>query len=372
MIVLHIAPMRWGALSGLSVAIPNIVKTQNELNDVTAGLVGSVHSSEPQETPSFYWANGSSLSASDNVFRIADPLNRPDVVIFHSTYILQHARIARLLKQNGIPYIITPHGGLTEMAILSKRWKKRFGNWLFLSTLVNNAAAIHFLSDGEAADSTRWKRPSFVVGNGSEMPDASVLAEPGRGDSSHIIYLGRLSPFIKGLDLLVDACATVKTHLANGQVTIDIYGPNEGREGDVLGRQIRERGLEDVIRLRGPVFGPTKNEAFRSADVFVLTSRSEGHPIAALEAMAHGIPCFVTPGTRIGADIVNADAGWLAEPTIQGIAETLVRVLAEKPRWAEMGSNARQLAVREFSWETVAERTIAAYQRVLESRDRLP
>ena len=52
------------------------------------------------------------------------PFNRPDVVVFHECYRIQYIKIARELCSMGVPYVIIPHGELSNDAQKKKYLKK--------------------------------------------------------------------------------------------------------------------------------------------------------------------------------------------------------------------------------------------------------
>ncbi len=108
------------------------------------------------------------------------PFDRPGLVVFHSTYVPAHAPVAMQLRQVGIPYIVCPHGGLTRRYHATTRWNKRLVNLIFFNYVVPNAAALHYLSDGEVEASGRWKRPNFVVGTGGDAPEDTVAPPEAR------------------------------------------------------------------------------------------------------------------------------------------------------------------------------------------------
>ena len=81
--------------------------------------------------------------------------------------------------------------------------------------------------------------------------------------------------------------------------------------------QKKEKDGEEVLRC------------LLACDVFVHTSRSEGMPMAVLEAMAMGRPCLVTPGTNM-ADVVCEGGGWQCQPDPDSIAESLKDIYQQR------------------------------------------
>ena len=125
--------------------------------------------------------------------------------------------------------------------------------------------------------------------------------------------------------------------------------------------------LRDCVEVRGPELGPQKEASFRWADVFVHTSRFEGHPLSVLEALARGLPCLLTTGTNIGELVQSENAGWCIEPSATAVASGLLRVRLSARDFASMGERARNLAEKEFSWSAIAHQMVAEYIALLQA-----
>jgi len=380
MILLHAAPITWGALSGPSRSVPALVAAQNRIDGVEAALV--VTSARPGVAPElpfpvFETKKGPGLFCAKHPsgrsgkinqvpfsLNLRPPFDRPDLVVFHCPYNYIHAVIAEKLRAAGIPYVICPRGGMTRNAQRYRWWKKRLGNLLFFNQLVNGAAAINCLTEGEAAASRAWKRPVFVVGNGVELPNAAWLASPGGSPGRRLVFIGRLHVHYKNLDTLLAACRLLRAELAAAGAGVELYGPDCQGSRRALARQIAALGLTDLVSLPGPVLDEAKARVLAGADAFLHPSRSEGHPMAVLEALAHGVPCLLTPVTNMADEVVAAGAGWRVEPTAEGIAAGLRQVLrAGSDELRRAGAAARRLAEERYRWDNVAVESLNAYRK---------
>lgn len=116
-----------------------------------------------------------------------------------------------------------------------------------------------------------------------------------------LLSIGRLHA-VKDHAFLVRACA----RLRDGGLSFQCAIAGEGPERNRLELMIRENRLQDRVMLLGHVARERMDSQYRSADVVVLTSRSEGIPLVLMEAMAQGrivlapaitgIPELVIPG----------------------------------------------------------------------------
>ncbi|NQT40954.1 MAG: hypothetical protein HQ581_25910, partial [Planctomycetes bacterium] len=146
MILLHAFPSRPGNIGGLSQCVPSLITALNLRDDVQAALVPTVAGQPDTSETKFPIFHRQALLGSGSKIDLPAPFHRPDLVIFHSTYIPVHARIASKLRKSGVAYVICPHGGMTRLAQNYRRWKKNLGNLLFFNRLVTHAAALHCLN----------------------------------------------------------------------------------------------------------------------------------------------------------------------------------------------------------------------------------
>ncbi len=106
------------------------------------------------------------------------------------------------------------------------------------------------------------------------------------GDGDYALFLGRLDPNHKGLDLLLDAWGRLA---GNGQrIPLRIAGAGPAR--DQLERRVRQADLGDVIRFVGRVEGQHKSQLLSGCRFMVMPSRQETFGLSALEAMAASRP----------------------------------------------------------------------------------
>jgi glycosyltransferase involved in cell wall biosynthesis len=145
------------------------------------------------------------------------------------------------------------------------------------------------------------------------------------GDEPIVLFIGNLVP-VKGLDVLVDACA----RLAGDGVWFACYLVGQGPQRRRLEQQVGRLGLEGRVRLVGPRPHQTLPDWYRAATLFVLPSHSEGVPTVLLEAAACGTP-FVA--SRVGGipEIVHLGSSRLVPPGDAGVLARTLRTCLEGP-----------------------------------------
>ena len=357
MVVLHICPLSDDLCNGVHIVVPLHVKAQQKYADAALWNLGQPIDDDGIDR----------YFTADDLSQLPVPYREPDLVVFHELYIPRYLSIAKQLKKQGIPYIILPHGALKRTAQKKSRMKKIAANLLLFRRFCNNAAGIQCLTENEKTESVMGKN-IFVAPNGINFP-AQTKTEF-RTDSTRFVYIGRILPFIKGLDLMIEAFAKEKAFFAEHNATLDIYGPAEDRGVSYIPEMrelIKKYGLENLVKLNPAVIGEEKHKTLLDADVFVQTSRTEGMPMGILEALAYGLPCVVTKGTTFAEQIASAGAGWNAGDSADSIAAALKNAVGNRAKLSEYSANALNFS-NKFNWDNAAETALSAYRDCLEKK----
>lgn len=297
--------------------------------------------------------------------------DRLDIAHLHGTFVPELARIGAALRTCNVPYVVSAHGSLNPHALRLKAWKKRPYFSLIERKLLRHAAAVHLFSKAEQGYLHRLglRVRSFVIPNGvtpipdldAELPNALEVLVPAARGTAKLLFLGRLSPSHKGLDLLIPAFAEALKSLGPNAATLFLVGPAERRTAITLRRLAERLGIEQRVVFLDAIYGEHKLRILQGCDLFVHTSRFEGMPMAVLEAVACGKPCLVTPETNLGEFIADYRAGRVVRPIAQDIAAGLVGLIRDRREWPEMGRNAKRLASEQLNWEIIAAKMAKEY-----------
>ena len=135
-------------------------------------------------------------------------------------------------------------------------------------------------------------------------------------------------------------------------------------------REVDRRGLADRLRYLGFVAGA--RGYLREADVFCLSSKTEGLGTSVLDAMAAGVPVAATAGGGI-PEMIEHDVTGLLAPVGDGaaLAAAVDRLIDDPPLAARLAAAARE-RVREFDIRRTIDRTEALYREVVAERARSP
>jgi glycosyltransferase involved in cell wall biosynthesis len=298
---------------------------------------------------------------------------QPDIVHFHSVHIPRNVALASHLVRAAIPYCVTVHGALFRAALLRGRLKKAVFGVLFERSYLNEARFIHAVSPHETEVIRRHgvKRPILVVPNGippdvstrALQPDALYADNLWLRDRQVFMFIGRLDPWQKGLDLLVEAFA--RAGLPNAALVL--VGPDWFGSRQKLAARAKHLGILPQLVFAGPAYGAHKANLFAAADVFVHPSRWEGLSLSVLAAAAAGKPCLITREADPLGKLESAQAAVVVDTTVSSIAAGLIRTATlSRDELQMMGSRARRVAEAHFTWPLIAESLVTAYRNSLE------
>lgn len=253
---------------------------------------------------------------------------RPHVVNVHfvtgqTAYVLLGARLF------GYRTVLSAHGSDVHEPRPSLR--------PLLPHLLSRADALTAVSD-TLATAVQRLAPSAgsrlrVIPNGIDL---DFWAAPRRNPREpRIVAVARLEP-VKGLDVLLRAFALLRERRPDAR--LDIIG--DGAEREALQALARNLGLDACVAFRGALPRDAVRERLSAAACFALTSRSEGMPLALLEAMAVGVPAVAS---AVGAvpELLAGGAGRLVPPDDPlALADALAATLAApQPDMAQRARN---------------------------------
>jgi glycosyltransferase involved in cell wall biosynthesis len=178
--------------------------------------------------------------------------------------------------------------------------------------------------------------------------DLDLIARtPPAAQRSDVIAVGRMLAH-KRFDLLIEALALLRDE--GDPVFCRIVGDGPGR--DALHGLASERGVEHLIEFHHDVADPAELYGLLKASrAFALPSEREGFGIAALEALACGLPVVTTsaPDNLANELVTRAKAGIVCEPDAASLAEAVRGVLAAPP------PSEPEAWLREFDWSAVTD-----------------
>lgn len=288
------------------------------------------------------------------VMALARVLRRHRIDVVYSHEFTMGVFGSAAAKLVGIPHFIAMHGGLYYASAWHRRLAMRAGVALSAGLIgVSESVGLqlrHDLHLGECRVT--------VIPNGVSRPpqvSGTLRFELGLTPADRLVVaLGSLLP-VKGHDVLVRALAEIVTTVPNVHVAI----AGSGETLDALLRQADELGVGSRLHMLG-YRGDIAN-ILASGDVFAHPSRSEGLPLAVLEAMFIGLPIVATDVGDVGSVLADG-AGLVVSPDDPtSLAGALRTVLTDGAAAARMGEAARRRANAEYELSGCVERYAALF-----------
>ncbi len=299
---------------------------------------------------------------------LASRINRFDLVHVHELW--HHAGYAacRAALAAGLPCVVTPHGALDLPRLKGKSIRK----WLYLCTvqrpILRSVDAIHALVSSEKEDLSRLgiDTPVFLAPNGTVLSPPAELADtakfleryPRLAGRRVVLFLGRLHA-IKGLDVLARSFAATAARFPDAALLV--VGPDEDGTGRRAKAVLARAGVLDRVVFTGHLAGAGKQAAFACADLFVLPSYSEGFSMAALEALAAGLPVVLSEPCNF-PEVAECGAGFVVPTADAAVTAAVGALLSDEHLRARMGRNGRALVEERYTWPTIAESFARLYR----------
>jgi glycosyltransferase involved in cell wall biosynthesis len=195
------------------------------------------------------------------------------------------------------------------------------------------------------------------IPNGVRVPTrTSALVERKRRefgldpDVFAFFYVGRLNE-VKDLGTLLDAFAALA---ADGSLHTRLYLVGDGPERAMLEGKRQSLGLSERVTFLGA--RSDVSEVLTAADAFVMCSKSEGLPMALLEAMAAGVPCIATAVGGI-PDLFGDNRGLLVPAQdARALANAMASVARSPELRQRLVANATANLVRNYALDAIVTR----------------
>lgn len=291
-----------------------------------------------------------------------------DVVHVHALFSFAPGAAAWLARKAGVPYVVRPLGVLAKYGMTQRRPAlKKLSFALFERRLLESAAAVQFTSRFEqnGAAALGLKCNDVLIPLGIDVEAAPRRNAPAPGAPFELLFIGRIDP-IKNLEGLIAALASL--HASHLAVNLKIAGEGETGYVGSLKAQAERHGVSSAIEWLGHVDGERKMQLLRNASAFTLPSHSESFGIAAVEALAAGLPCVVSRQVAIADDIADGNAGIVTETDAVSIAAGIRTLIARSDRHAAMSAAAHRLAASRFSRDMMGERLVSLYETIAANR----
>lgn len=284
---------------------------------------------------------------------------RPDIVHVNCCWTPDCAMIQRLAQKRGYKVVLTPHGMLEPWIIKRHYWTRKVpALWLYQKAAVQRADCVQATAESERNNLLKLGYNSNIKVVRLGIDAESIEMKRSWKKSRQILFLSRVH-VKKGINFLVEAADVLRNELQGYKILV--AGEGEADYVEAMKRMICDRGLQDIVKLIGGVYGDEKWRLFQTSDFFVLPTHSENFGLAIAESLASGTPVITTVGTP-WSDLNSSEAGAWIEIGTQPLVETLRKFLSLSDDEREaMGRNGRKLIETKYSAHVMAEQMMEVY-----------
>lgn len=198
----------------------------------------------------------------------------------------------------------------------------------------------------------------IVIPNGVETDRFVPITRP-PNPKVKILFIGRLIPR-KGFQRVVASLPEVRQQ-TNKPFAVEVVGSGAARED--LDKIAEKLGVSDLISYVGTVPYEQLEKAYQYADIFVLTSLSEGMPSVILEAMGCGLPVVASDVGGNNELVAEGTTGYLIDgDDVATLAKRLAQLINDETLRREMGRRGREAALK-YDWQHIMSRYNELYAR---------
>jgi L-malate glycosyltransferase len=191
----------------------------------------------------------------------------------------------------------------------------------------------------------------------------SLDKQPSKSDFT-LLFVGRFQP-VKNLPLLLNAFRIA----LDSAPDLKMWMVGDGTERTELERLSTDLQLSGSVTFWGQQLDVAK--FFSAADVFVMSSISEGLPVSLLQAFSLGLPAIVTDVGGMAEVVRSANAG-VVIPNLSApaMAAAMLQMRANKTQRMEFASNAYAAFEANFNLQTMVDAYMKIYLKTRRARKR--
>ena len=192
-----------------------------------------------------------------------------------------------------------------------------------------------------------------------KRPDPSLRERLSAAESrAVVVHVSNFRP-VKRIGMVVDIFGRIR-----GRIPARLVMIGDGPDRPAAERQVSAMGLAGDVEFVGEQQDLVP--WLSTADAFLLPSSQESFGLAALEAMACGVPVVASRVGGIPEVIQDGRTGFLCDPVDPaGMADRAIALLTDRGRREAMGREAADDVRARFSADAVVPRYEAVYEQVL-------
>lgn len=278
---------------------------------------------------------------------------RPDILHIHA---IGPALFAPLGRVMGLRVVVTHHSANYENPKWSRAGRAilRLGEWAGMACAHARICVSKFIAERVQRS---FRVEVSLIPNGVHPPavpsEQSLLGELGLSPCRYVLSVGRIDPQKCQTDLIA---AFARARVSDWKLVLVGAADYATRYQQAVTEAASCVGGVIMLGYQSPA---VLAQLYAHAAAFVLPSLEEGHPIALLEALSHGLPAIVTdiPGFR---EVVSPSITHVPVHDVDALAGSLRGLFAE-PTARRMDTAEREQFSRRYDWNAIAEATLGVY-----------
>lgn len=286
----------------------------------------------------------------------------PDLLHINCCWYPLCALTQKWAQKLGYKIILSPHGMLEPWVLQKNHWTKKMpALFLYQKRAIKNADMLVATAPTEQQNIYKLglNNKITIIPNGIQIDKISCKETWEK--SKTILFLALLRPN-KGAHLLIEAIALIKSSLQDWKVII--AGKGDNNYTSYLNQLILKYNLESIISLPGAIYGDSKWELYKKADIFVLPTLNENFGIVIAESLLCGTPVITCKGAP-WKELIDKKCGWWIERTPQDIADTIYQAInLEDKELKAMGTRGREYIINNFAANNIAYKMSEMYKNL--------
>jgi len=215
----------------------------------------------------------------------------------------------------------------------------------------------------------KYGTETILIPNGAKISycqEVDAISAWNLKDKKYILSQGRLIKH-KGVHYLIEAFKQLEdTSRIPNNFKLVIVGDGFHTDDYVRYLHTIAKGRENII-FTGTQTGEAMEQLFSHAYLFVQPSESEGMSLSLLEAMGHGLTPLVSD-IKENLDVIEKEGFSFVSKSVIDLRDRLAYLLSKPAEVEKIGKMAKKRIQDEFSWDSIAKKTIEVYRSAIMSK----
>lgn len=380
--ILFISDVYFPRVNGVSTSIKTFIEQLVALGhqvDLIAPDYGGSSTNEKHikrvSARSIYFDPEDRLMRYSKALKLLPELKKIGYDIIHiNTPFIAHYLGLKLAKQLGIPCVETYHTFFEDYLHHYLPWIPQWGARSIARAISRkqcNAVDALVVPSQPMLDVLRTygiNTQASVIPTG--LQDASFVKADGlRFKQQHgiennrpmLLYVGRVA-YEKNIPFLFEMTKVLAERYPNVLLVVAGEGPAEG----ALHKLATILKIQDNVHFIGYLDRNTAlNDCYKSADVFVFSSKSETQGLVLLEAMAQSTPVVAIAELGTASILVEGEGALISPDNKTIFADKVAQLIENRDQRDALGKRAKNYVVKQWTAEVQAKRMVSFYEQTI-------